>query len=76
MQGLESNFEHTREMIDLGVVKWYDLILNEVLVPVNNIKINKTSHGIWITNGPSANATSGKQGAKCPPEADDSKPTL
>ena len=44
MQGLDENYDHTREMIDLGVLKWYELTLNEVVVYVTDIKINKTSH--------------------------------
>ena len=63
-------------MIDLVLLKWYEKMLNEVLVLVNNIKINKTSHGTWITNGPSANVTSGKQGAKCPTNTTDTTNTI
>ena len=76
MQGLDANFEHTREMIDLGVLKWYELTLNEVLVFVNDIKLNKQSHGTWINAQSSANATSGKQGAKRPSEPTDSATTI
>ena len=76
MQGLDSNFDHTREMIDLRGLKWYELTLNEVLVRVNDIKINKTSHGTWIANNSTTNATSGKQGAKQPLEATENSTTI
>ena len=66
IQGLDVNFDHTCKIIDLGVLKWYEKILKKVLVLVNDIKINKTSHGTLITNDATANVTSGKQGAKRP----------
>ena len=63
-------------MIDLRGLKWYELTLNEVLVRVNDIKINKTSHGTWIANNSTTNATSGKQGAKQPLEATENSTTI
>ena len=54
-------------MIDCGVLNWYEKTLNDVLVLVNDIKLNKTSNGTWVTAAASANASTGKQGAKRPP---------
>ncbi len=74
MQGLDSNFGYTREMIDVGVLQYYELSLNEVLVLVNDLKLNKTSNGPWVTTAANANAnaTSGQQGARLPPPTTDS----
>ena len=72
MHGLDSNFDYTREMIDVGVLKYYELSLNEVLVRVNDIKLNKTSNGTWVTTSANANATSGQQGARRPSPTPDS----
>ena len=66
MQGLDSNFDHTREMIDVGALKYYEKTLNEVLVLVHDIKLTKLSHGTWIEETASANATTGQQGARRP----------
>lgn len=71
MQGLDSNFNYTWEMIDVGVLNYNELTLNEVLVHINDIKLNKTSNGTWITNAANANAV-GKQGAKRPSTPTDS----
>ncbi len=66
MQGLDSNFDHTREMIDVGALSYYDKTLNEVLVLVNEIKLAKITHGTWISESAAANATAGQQGARRP----------
>ena len=39
--------------------------MNEVLIAVNNVKLNKEADGSWIKDAASVNAT-GKQGAKYP----------
>ena len=41
--------------------------MNEVLIAVNNVKLNKEADGSWIQDAASVNAT-GKQGAKRPPQ--------
>ncbi len=66
MQGLDSNFDHTREMIDIGALSYYEKTLNEVLVLVNEIKLAKITHGTWINESAAANATAGQQGARRP----------
>ncbi len=66
MQGLDSNFDHTREMIDVGALKYYEKTLNEVLVLVHDIKLTKLTHGTWIEEKATANATAGQQGARRP----------
>ena len=65
IKGLDFNFDQTRELLDCGVLPWYNLTLNEVLVHVTDIKLTKTSTGTWLTINASTNA-SGKQGEKCP----------
>ena len=39
--------------------------MSEVLISVNNVKLDKEADGLWLTTNASANAT-GKQGAKRP----------
>lgn len=67
-QGLDKNFDYSRELLDQGVLPWYNQTLNEVLVLINDIKLNKQSTGTWIKSSARANAT-GKQGAKRPSTA-------
>ena len=65
INGLDSNFDQTRELLDCVVLQWYELTLHDVLIQVTDIKLNKISTGTWITDNANANAT-GKQGAKRP----------
>ena len=65
IQGLDSNFDYSHKLLERGVLLWYELSLNEVLILVNDIKLNKQPTGSWITTSGKANAT-GKQGAKRP----------
>ena len=66
MKALDSNFVYIKEMIDIGVLKWYKLTLSEVLVLENDIKLKRTLHGAWINDTTATNATAGQQGAKQP----------
>ena len=59
IQGFHNNVDYRREMLDCGVLQFYELALNEVLVLVNDIKLNKTSHDTRIQDGATANAISG-----------------
>ena len=65
IQGLDHNYDHTRELLDNGVLPWYDLTLNEVIIYVTDIKMNKMSTGTWLTTPANAHAV-GQQGAKRP----------
>lgn len=43
IQVLDSNFDYSQELLDQGVLTWYEFSLNEVLILVNDIKLNKQS---------------------------------
>ena len=62
---LDSNFNHTREMLDCNVLKWYEKTINEVIVLANDTKLNKIATGTWTTDVGSTNVSTGKQGANC-----------
>ena len=64
--GLDSNFDYCCKLLSQGVLPWFDQTIIEVLVAVNNVKLNKEADGSWIKDAASVNAT-GKQGAKCHP---------
>ena len=66
IQGLNCNFDHRKKFLDEGVLPWYELPLNEVLISVNCINLNKQSIETWINAPAKAHAT-GKQGAMRPP---------
>ena len=70
---LDKNFDYSQELLDQGVLPLYNQTLNEVLILVNDIKLNKQSTGTWITTPARANAT-GKQGAKRPSSSTPSDP--
>ena len=42
MKVLDSSFVYTKEMIDTGLLRWYKVTLNEVLVQENDMKLKTT----------------------------------
>ena len=65
IKGLDSNFDYSRELLSQGVLRWFNQTMNEVLISINNAKLNKETDCSWIKDTASANVT-GKQGAKRP----------
>lgn len=75
IHGLDNNINHTKEFLDCGVLPWYDLTRNDVIIQVTDIKMNKMSTGTWLTTPASANDV-GQQGAKHPAPITDTVNTI
>ena len=65
INGLDSNFDNSRTLLQNGALHWFTLILNEVIQEVMEIKLNCQSSGAWTTDDGAANMA-GKQGTKRP----------
>ena len=45
IRGLDSIFDYSRKLLSQGVLSWFDQPINEVLLAVNNVKLNKEADG-------------------------------
>jgi hypothetical protein len=63
IQGLDSNYDDTRDFLTNGALDWYSLDLTTVKQRAEEIKLTKIADGSWFTDTSLAKAA-GKQGAK------------
>ena len=68
INGLDSNFDHARTLLQNGALNWYSYSLNDVIQEVTEVKLNRQSSGAWTTDDGAANLV-GKQGAKRPDQS-------
>ena len=63
INGLDSNFDCVRTLLQNGALHWFTLSLNDIIQEATEIKLNRQSSSNWTTNNCAANLM-GKQGAK------------
>ena len=62
---LYSNYDNVCDLLDTNSLDWYSKTLDEVVQITTDIKLKKSTTGIWVTVHPSSNAV-GKQGTARP----------
>ena len=68
INGLDGNFDHVRTLLQNGALHWYNLTLNEVIKQATEVKLNRQSSGVWMTDDGASNLA-GKEGAKRPEQS-------